>query len=104
MGKKKIKKKKGKGGAEKKPPAAPRAPKKKVEFGRLYVESTYNNTKVLLADGKGNALVFSSSGALGFAGAKKGTPFAAAKVGEALGEKAKTMGIKEVEVIVRGVG
>jgi len=104
MGKKRIVKEEGKDDAAVKTAAAPRAPKKKVEFGRLYVESTYNNTKVLLADGKGNALVFSSSGALGFAGAKKGTPFAAAKVGEALGEKAKTMGIKEVEVIVRGVG
>jgi len=45
-----------------------------------------------------------SSGALGFKGAKKGTPFAAAKAGELIGEMAKNIGIKEVDVIVKGVG
>jgi small subunit ribosomal protein S11 len=70
----------------------------------LYVQSTYNNTKLLLTDKEGNSLMFSSSGALGFAGAKKGTPFAAAKVGELIGEKANLMGIKEVDVVVKGVG
>ncbi len=75
-----------------------------VEFGTLYIDATYNNTKGLLTDSKGNALVWSSSGTLGFKGAKKGTPFAAAKVGELLGEKAQGVGMKEVSVIVRGVG
>ena len=46
----------------------------------LYVESTYNNTRLALADEKGNVVASSSSGSLGFQGAKKGTPFAAAKV------------------------
>src|SRR5882724_2358930 len=78
--------------------------KKRVESGRLCVESTYNNTKVVLTDMNGNTLAFSSSGALGFAGAKKGTPFAAAKVGETLALKAQTLGLKEVSVFVRGVG
>jgi small subunit ribosomal protein S11 len=78
--------------------------KRRVEFGTLYVKSTYNNTIVSLADAKGNVLCFSSSGALGFSGAKKGTPFAAAKVGELLGEKAKAMGMREVAVVVTGVG
>ncbi len=87
------------------PPAAPAVSlKRKVEAGQLHVQSTYNNTKVLLADTKGNALAASSSGALGFKGAKKGTPFAAAKVGEILGDKAKVIGIKEVQVFVNGVG
>jgi len=81
-----------------------RVPKKKTTSGILYVQSTYNNTKLLVTDKEGNALLFSSSGALGFAGAKKGTPFAAAKVGELLGEKANMMGIKEVQVVVKGVG
>jgi len=78
--------------------------KKNVEQGVLQIQSTYNNTKVILTDKKGNALCWSSSGSLGFRGAKKGTPFAAAKVGELLGEKGRTMGVKEVDVVVRGVG
>jgi len=80
------------------------ASKKKVDVGILYVQSTYNNTMCLLTDAKGNALAASSAGALGFKGAKKGTPFAAAKVGEVLAEKAKAMGVKEVSAIVKGVG
>ena len=78
--------------------------KKRVESGVLHVQSTYNNTIVLLTDKKGNAIMQSSAGALGFKGAKKGTPFAAAKVGEALGEKALNIGLKEIDVIVKGVG
>jgi small subunit ribosomal protein S11 len=70
----------------------------------VYVEATYNNTKMGLADPMGNIIVWSSSGSLGFAGAKKGTPFAAAKVGELLGDKASEMGVKEVAVVVKGVG
>ncbi len=78
--------------------------KKKVVAGTLHVQATYNNTKVLLSDKNGNALAWSSSGALGFKGAKKGTPFAAAKIGELIGEKAAMMGVQEVNVIIRGVG
>jgi small subunit ribosomal protein S11 len=53
---------------------------------------------------KGNVLATASSGSVGFKGAKKGTPFAAAKIGEVLGGKAAAMGMKEVEVIIKGVG
>jgi len=78
--------------------------KKRVEAGILYVRSTYNNTELVLTDKKGNVIAVSSSGKLGFKGAKKGTPFAAAKVGEILGAKAQTLGMKEISVIVKGVG
>jgi len=78
--------------------------KKKVSSGTLYIRSTYNNTKMLLTDKKGNALCASSSGSLGFKGTKKGTPFAAAKVGELIGGKAKLIGMKEVNVVLKGVG
>ncbi len=78
--------------------------KKRVEAGILFVRSTYNNTELVLTDKKGNVLAFESSGKLGFKGAKKGTPFAAAKVGETLALKAQTIGVKEVSVIVKGVG
>ncbi len=103
MGKKRIVKK-GEGDTEGAKAAPAVLSKKRVDNGILYVQSTYNNTKVVLTDPKGNSLTWSSSGALGFKGAKKGTPFAAAKVGETVGGKALTMGLKEVAVVVKGVG
>lgn len=105
MGKKRIVKKAG-GGVDKGKVSRSlsRVAKKNVSGAILYVQATYNNTKLLLTDKKGNALAWSSSGSLGFKGAKKGTPFAAAKVGELIGEKAGLMGIKEADVVVKGVG
>lgn len=81
-----------------------KTPKKKVVAGTLHVEATFNNTKVVLSDKEGNTLFWTSSGSLGFKGAKKGTPFAASKAGSVIGEKAKNLGIKEVDVKVKGVG
>ncbi len=81
-----------------------RTSKRNLASGTLHIHATYNNTQVLLTDKEGNAVAWSSSGALGFSGAKKGTPFAAAKVGELLGDKATLMGVKEVDVVIRGVG
>ncbi len=78
--------------------------KKKIESGILYVESTYNNNRVSLTDVKGNVILWTTSGKLGFKGAKKGTPFAAAKLGEDLAEKALAMGLKEIAVVIKGVG
>jgi len=78
--------------------------KKKVSEGILYVESTYNNTKLTLTDIKGNVMAWSTSGSLGFKGAKKGTPFAAGKIAEVLGEKGSQAGLKDVKIIVKGVG
>ena len=104
MGKKRIVKKGGEGDTAGSRAASSRLSKRKLESGIVYVEATYNNTKMGLADPSGNIIVWSSSGSLGFAGAKKGTPFAAAKVGELLGDKAAQMGMKEVAVVVSGVG
>lgn len=106
MGKKRVAKK---GATEKQEagahPAGPsQLSRKKLDTGRLFVQATYNSTKALLTDPEGNAVVWSSSGALGFKGARKGTPFAAAKVGEDLGEKARALGLREVAVVIRGVG
>lgn len=84
--------------------ALARAAKKKVDRGTLHIQATYNNTIVTLADKKGNVLMASSSGSLGFKGAKKSTPFAAAKVGELVAEKAQQIGMSEVDVVIRGVG
>lgn len=85
--------------------AAPqKTPKKKITSGVLHVEATFNNTKVLFSDKGGNTLFWSSSGSLGFKGAKKGTPFAASKVGDLIGQKAAALGVKDADVVVLGVG
>lgn len=104
MGKKRIVKKGETETTESGEKAPVASSKKKVDVGILFVQSTYNNTKVVLTDVKGNTLCWSSSGSLGFRGAKKGTPFAAAKIGELIGTKAATMGVKDVSVVVKGVG
>ena len=104
MGKKRIISKGETAGAEATAASPVKLSKRRVESGILFVRASYNNTTLSLADEKGNVIGFSSSGALGFQGAKKGTPFAAAKVGETLGGKAQTFGMKEASVVVSGVG
>ncbi len=86
------------------PKQASNSAKKRLDAGILFVQSTYNNTKVQLGDTEGNIVMWSSAGSLGFKGAKKGTPFAAAKVGETLALKAQNLGLKEISVVVKGVG
>jgi small subunit ribosomal protein S11 len=104
MGKKRIIKKGGGSDVAGSSRAINRIPKRKVATGRLNILATFNNTLLTLCDPKGNAVMSASSGALGFKGSRKSTPFAAAKVGEIIGEKATQMGMKDAEVIVRGVG
>ena len=105
MGKKRIVKKSG-GSVDQgmKARSLSRVPKKKIVHAVLNIQSTYNNTIVSLCDTEGKVLMWSTSGALGFTGAKKGTPFAAAKIGELLAEKAQVMGLKSVDAVVKGVG
>jgi len=104
MGKKRIIKKGGGSDVAGSSRALNRIPKRKLASGTLNVLATFNNTLVTLCDPKGNAVMAASSGALGFKGSRKSTPFAAAKVGEIIGEKAQQMGMKEANVVVRGVG
>ncbi len=106
MGKKRIIKKGG-GGVDQSLTARSmgRLPRKKMTNGILHIQSTYNNTILSLTDDEnGNVVISSSAGALGFKGAKKGTPFAASKVAELVADKAKMVGIKEVGIMVKGVG
>ena len=77
---------------------------KNVSRGTASIQATYNNTIITISDDKGNVLSWSSSGSLGFRGAKKSTPFAAARVAETAAEKAKMFGLKEINVMVKGVG
>lgn len=72
--------------------------------GIAHIQATYNNTIIAISDEKGNILAQSSAGALGFSGAKKATPFAAARVAETVVEKIKKSGIQEIMVRVSGVG
>jgi small subunit ribosomal protein S11 len=103
MGKKRIIKKGG-SDANASSRALARIPKKKIANGTLNILATFNNTILTLCDTKGNALVAASSGAIGFKGSRKSTPFAAAKVGEIVGDKASQMGMKEADVVIRGIG
>ena len=76
----------------------------KTARGIAYIQATYNNTLISIADEKGNTLAWSSAGSLGFSGAKKATPFAAARVAEVVVEKVKKVGLQDVAVMVKGVG
>jgi len=91
-------------GAVEEKKALSKTPKKKITSGVLHVEATFNNTKVLFSDKLGNTLFWSSAGSMGFRGAKKGTPFAASKVGDVIGSKASVLGVKDSDVVVLGVG
>lgn len=104
MGKKRIIKKSGGSDVSGSSRSLARAPKRKIETGTLYVTATFNNTLLTFTDEKGNTVANASSGAMGFKGSRKSTPFAAAKVGEAIGDKAQQLGVKEAAVVVKGVG
>ena len=78
--------------------------KKNVPEGKAYIHSTFNNTIVTLCDNDGNAISWASAGTLGFKGSKKSTPFAAGMSAEAAGKAAYDMGMRKVEVYVKGLG
>jgi small subunit ribosomal protein S11 len=78
--------------------------KRQILKGKANIKCTYNNTIVSICDLGGNVLGWSSSGLLGFKGAKKATPYAATQVVAALTEKVKKYSIKELEIYVKGVG
>ncbi len=80
------------------------AVKYKVENGRIYINTSYNNTLITVTDEKGNVLLWMSAGSLGFSGPKKATPFAATKVAEAVSEKIQKSGPINVNIYVRGLG
>ena len=81
-----------------------RKERKNVEHGAAHIQSTFNNSIVTLTDAAGNALSWSSSGALGFRGSKKSTPFASQMAAETAAKAAMEHGLKSVEVYVKGPG
>ncbi len=77
---------------------------KQVPHARVYIQATYNNTLISITDLNGNVLAWSSAGHCGFKGPKKATPYAASVVVKSLLEKVSQVGLKDVSILVKGVG
>lgn len=77
---------------------------KRIDRGKIYIKSSYNNTLVSVTDVNGNLITWVSSGSMGFSGPKKATPFASSKIINTLSEKLKNTGPTDVEVIMKGIG
>ena len=78
--------------------------RKNVTRGIAHVKATHNNTIVTITDINGETICWDSAGTIGFKGARKSTPFAATRAGESAGQKARKIGVSEVEVFVKGTG
>ena len=78
--------------------------KKNVPEGEVHIHATFNNTVVTITDKEGNVISWDSAGTQGIKGSKKSTPFAAGMAAEAAGKAAADMGMKKVEVYVKGLG
>ena len=75
-----------------------------TENGIAHIQSTFNNTMVTLSDKSGNVITWASAGTQGFKGARKSTPFAAQRAAESAARKAMDLGLKKIEVYVKGPG
>ena len=78
--------------------------KKQIVSGNIYINSSFNNTIVTITDRQGNTLAWSTSGASGFKGSRKSTPFAAQVAAEMVGKSAVECGVKNLEVRIKGPG
>jgi len=78
--------------------------KRQVAEGILHIHSTFNNTIITVADAQGAVLAWSSAGQCGFKGSRKGTPFAAQVAAEAVARRAEELGMRTVQVYVKGPG
>jgi small subunit ribosomal protein S11 len=81
-----------------------RKERKNISSGVAHVNSSFNNTKILISDAQGNAISWSSAGAMGFKGSRKSTPYAAQVAAEDAGRKAQEHGMRTLEVEVQGPG
>lgn len=75
-----------------------------ITHARVYVTATFNNTLVNVTDPNGNSLMWGSAGASGFKGARKSTPYAATSAAETVAKKAKDIGVKSIELYIKGPG
>ena len=78
--------------------------KKTAARGVAHITASFNNTYITVSDMNGDAIAWASAGTVGFKGARKGTPFAAQRTAEACAEKVQKLGMKEVEVRIKGPG
>lgn len=81
-----------------------RKEKKNVEVGVAHIQSTFNNTVITITDKAGNAISWSSAGAMGFKGSRKSTPFAAQMAADVAAKEAMEHGMRQVECMVKGPG
>ena len=81
-----------------------RKQKRNVPNGVAYIQSTFNNTIITIADTGGDVISWASAGSSGFKGAKKGTPFAAQTAAEGAARRAMDQGMRQIEVMVSGPG
>ena len=78
--------------------------KRVVSDGVAHIHATFNNTIVTISDRQGNALTWATAGGSGFRGSRKSTPFAAQVAAERAGQAAQELGMKNLEVMVKGPG
>jgi len=78
--------------------------KRNIEKGQAHIKSTFNNTIISITDEEGKVIAWSSAGKVGYKGSRKSTPFAAQLAAENAAEEAKDMGMKEIEIFVKGPG
>lgn len=78
--------------------------KTKFTKGKVYINSTYNNTIVSVTDMAGNVIIWGSAGKIGFKGSKKSTPYAGQRTMEDVLSKIKERGLTEVDVLIKGIG
>ena len=78
--------------------------KKNISTGIAHINSSFNNTKVLISDVQGNAIAWSSSGTMGFKRSRKATPYAAQLAAEDAGKKAQEHGMRSLDVHIQGPG
>ncbi len=81
-----------------------RRDRKNIPRGRVYIQSTFNNTIVTMTDPRGNTVAWASAGGSGFKGSRKSTPYAAQVTAESAARQAMEHGMREVEVFVKGPG
>ena len=78
--------------------------RRNVNKGVAYIKATFNNTIVTMTDAAGDVICWATAGTVGFKGSRKSTPFAAQRAAEIVAEKAAKVGVREVEIRVKGPG
>ena len=85
-------------------PAKKKKVRRSVLKGVVHIKATFNNTTITICDKKGNTLCWDTGGTIGYKGSRKSTPFAAQRAAEQCAQKAKKLGMKEVDVKIKGPG